>query len=147
MASIDARGRASSVARGVRWFERGVVVRAVVARERGVVRGDDDVRGEIERGGARGRERHAARALDGMRLDSEDFAAFTQATKAYRDESMRRDASAGGSHAGMAGATINALGSRLLFDMFRDERWQREQTEKLVNKLNNAPGTPVRWCV
>lgn len=84
----------------------------------------------------------AARALDGMRLESEDFAAFTRATKAYRDESMRRDASASGSHAGMAGATINALGSRLLFDMFRDERWQREQTEKLVNKLNNAPGTP-----
>ena len=89
-----------------------------------------------------GESEYAARALDGMRLDSEDFAAFTQATKAYRDESMRRDASAGGSHAGMAGATINALGSRLLFDMFRDERWQREQTEKLVNKLNNAPGTP-----
>ena len=89
-----------------------------------------------------GESADAVRALDGMRLESEAFAAFTQATKAYRDESMRRDAGASGSHAGMAGATINALGSRLLFDMFRDERWQREQTEKLVNKLNNAPGTP-----
>jgi hypothetical protein len=26
--------------------------------------------------------------------------------------------------------------------MFRDERWQLEQKEKLVNKMNNAPGTP-----
>ena len=86
-----------------------------------------------------------ARALDRMRVEADDFAKFTQETKKYKEESARRDAHAQGTHsagAGAAGATINALGSRLLFDMFRDERWQLEQKEKLVNKMNNAPGTP-----
>ena len=80
-----------------------------------------------------------------MRVEADDFAKFTQETKKYKEESARRDAHAQGTHsagAGAAGATINALGSRLLFDMFRDERWQLEQKEKLVNKMNNAPGTP-----
>jgi len=84
-------------------------------------------------------------ATDAIRAEMEEFTAYTQAVKSYRDESMRRDAKSKGTvsaGAGAAGAAINALGSRLLFDMFRDERWQTEQTEKLVNKLNNAPGTP-----
>lgn len=84
-------------------------------------------------------------ATNAFRAEMEEFTTYTQAVKSYRDESMRRDAKSKGtasSGAGAAGAAINALGSRLLFDMFRDERWQTEQTEKLVNKLNNAPGTP-----
>lgn len=85
------------------------------------------------------------RSLDRMRVEADDFSKFTQSVRKYREESMRRDASAKGTHgfgAGIAGATINALGSRLFYDMFRDERWQREQTGKLIDKLNNAPGTP-----
>ncbi|OUS43619.1 putative integral membrane protein conserved region-domain-containing protein, partial [Ostreococcus tauri] len=109
------------------WF---VALRSCIARIR------------AESGGAR--EEHA-RALDRMRVDADDFEKFTLATKMYREESMRRDAEAKGTHgfgAGVAGATINALGSRLFFDMFRDERWQSEQKQKLIDKLNNAPGTP-----
>ena len=105
------------------WF---VAIRKRVERRRLEALGDDEARAALER----------------VRVEERDFALFARATKSYREESARRDSVEGVSAGGAAGAAINALGSRLLFDMFRDERWLKEQTAKLVHKMNNAPGTP-----
>ena len=107
------------------WF---VAIRKSIERARLEARAAEDVGAKEE--------------LERARHEAKDFASFTRATQTYRDESARRDSAGGTSAGGAAGAAINALGSRLLFDMFRDERWQNEQTQKLVNKMNNAPGTP-----